>query len=116
VNYIADTSHATPAVAEAISAISERICRSDDRDWTGVFAALMNPFRAMVVSQIAKAGSISAEEICEKTNHQARYLKRDLQEAVDAGLISPDGDEVIFATYHYLNPKDSLVRLLVSLV
>lgn len=116
VNYIASPSDATAAVGTAVLAIVERMRMDDDRSWTSAFAALMNPFRAKVVAAIAKAGSISAVEICEKTNHQIRHLKRDLQEAVDAGVVSPDGSEMATAVYHYLAPADDLIRLLVSLV
>ena len=116
VNYVADTSHATAAVAAAVRMIVDRLRRDDDRSWMTVFAALMNPFRAKVVSAVARAGAISAEEICERTNHQSRHLKRDLQEAIDAQLISPDGDDASSAIYHYLEPADELVRRLVSMV
>ena len=79
------------------------------------FAALMNPFRAKVVAALRKAGEISGVEICERTEHQLRYLKRDLQAVVDAGLIWADDSEPSLAVYRYREPSDPVARLLVSL-
>ena len=76
----------------------------------------MNPFRALVVAAGAQAGAIPAAEICERTHHSVRRLGRDLRMAVDAGLIDPDDSEATCATYHYVEPVDSLSRLLVSLL
>ena len=76
----------------------------------------MNPFRAGVVAAVAKAGAIPSEEICSKTEHQMKYLKRDLQAAIDAGLLDPDDSDTAHAIYHFVEQDDATVRLLVSLL
>jgi len=116
VNYVADSRKASKKVCQAIDAI---VAYSKDNDVTNLqptFAALMNPFRATIIAALAKAGSISAVEIAEKTIHQQKHLKRDLQAAVDAGLIDIDDSEVAFATCHYCKPTDPIIKLLVALL
>jgi len=115
VNYIRSTPPSKP-VAIAADAIIARLKKKGERDFIRVFGALMNPFRAKVVAAVAKAGAIPAAEICERLEHQVKYLKRDLQEAVDAGLLDPDDSDTTLAVYHYIEPSDPLIRLLVSLL
>jgi len=116
VNYEADTRRADPKVREAVAAIVPAVRKKGSAALLPVFGALMNPFRAGVVAAVAKAGAIPAEEICEKTNHQMKYLKRDLQEAVDAGLLDPDDSETAVAMYRYVEPRDPVARQIVSLL
>ena len=105
-----------PAVRQVAEAVVQRMNNGRGRDFAYVFGVMANPFRARVVADVAKAGAISAEEICNRLEHQMKYLKRDLQCAVDAGLLSVDDSDSEFATYRYCAPRDSLVALIVSLV
>ena len=68
-----------------------------------------------MVAAVAKAGAISAAEICERLDHQVKYLKRDLQCAVDAGILSVDDSDSQLAVYRYIEPSDVLVSQIVSL-
>ena len=104
-----------PAVRKATKAIVDRMMNGKVRDFAYVFDVLMNPFRAKVVAAVAKAGAIPALEICEKLEHQAKHLRRDLQCALDAGLLTVDDSDVGCAVYRYVAPSDPLVELLVSL-
>ena len=104
-----------PAVRKATTAIVDRMMNGKVRDFAYVFDVLMNPFRAKVVAAVAKAGAIPALEICEKLEHQAKHLRRDLQCALDAGLLTVDDSDVGCAVYRYVAPSDPLVELLVSL-
>lgn len=113
VNYLPDLSAADPKVCAAVKLIVAN--EKKRQDFEGVFAALMNPFRARVVAAVAAAGEISGEEICEKTNHQMKHLKRDLQEAVEAGILDPSDSEPRAAVYRYRPPVDSTARQLVEL-
>lgn len=116
VNYEADMRRADPKVCTAVEAIVPAVKKGGVDVLLPVFGALMNPFRARVVAAVAKAGAIPATEICEKTEHQVKYLKRDLQPAVDAGLLDPDDSDTALAVYHYVEPLDPVVRVLVSLL
>jgi len=40
-------------------------------------------------------------------------LKRDLQLAVDAGILDPDDSDTPVAVYHYREPSDPTARLLI---
>lgn len=113
VNYLPDLSGADPKVGAVVKLI---VANAKKRlAFKGVFAALMNPFRARVVAAVAAAGEISGVEICEKTNHQMKYLKRDLQEAVEAGILDPSDSEPRAAVYRYRPPADPTARRLVEL-
>jgi len=115
VNYIPDMSRAPDKVRKAVEAIVPRLKNGNSQSLDEVFAALMNPFRAKVVSALAKAASISAAEICEKTCHQSKYLRRDLQAAIDAKLIDCDSPNTSTATYRFIPQSDPLVQLLIEL-
>ena len=116
VNYEMDMRRADPKVRTAVEAIIAAVRKGKSATLLPVFGALMNPFRAGVVAAVAKAGAIPSEEICAKTEHQMKYLKRDLQAAVDAGLLDPDDSDTEHAIYHFVEPDDATVRLLVSLL
>lgn len=112
VNYFPDLRNAAQDVRAVVEALVAR--KGDYEALLPYFAALMNPFRAKVVAAVCKAGAIPAVEICEKTEHQLRYLKRDLQAAVDAGLLWADDSEPSMAVYHFDKPTDPIAELLVS--
>ena len=112
VNYFPNDA-ASADIRSVIATIAAR--KGNRKTLAPYFAALMNPFRAKVVAALRKAGEISAVEICEKTEHQLRYLKRNLQAAEDAGLIWSDDSEPSLAVYHYCEPSDPIARLLVAL-
>ena len=112
VNYFPNDA-ASADIRSVIATIAAR--KGNCRTLAPYFAALMNPFRAKVVAALRKAGKISGVEICERTEHQLRYLKRDLQAAVDAGLVWADDSEPSLAVYRFCEPTDPVARLLVSL-
>lgn len=112
VNYYPDLRGASADVKAVVEALVSR--KGSLAELAPVFAALMNPFRTRVVALLHKAGEISGVEICEKTQHSLRYLKRDLQAAVDAGLLWADDSEPALAVYRSCEPKDPIARLLVS--
>jgi len=114
VNYLPDPSQAPTDVRQVLEAFLKRTEKGDDAPLDDVFAALMNPFRARVVAMLAKAGSMSAVDICERTGHVLQYLKRDLKPAERAGLVVPDDTVAALAVYRYLRPADPFVELLVS--
>ena len=116
VNYVADVRRADPKVRTAVEAIVPAVGKRGCDALLPIFGALMNPFRAGVVAAVAKAESISSEEICAKMEHQMKHLKRDLRAAVDAGLIDSDDTEAQIAVWHYREPSDAVARLLVSLL
>jgi len=76
----------------------------------------MNPYPRTGHRAVSKAGAIPADEICAHTNHQMKYLKRDLQLAVDAGILDPDDSDKPVAVYHYREPSDPTARSLISLL
>ena len=86
-------------VRKAVEAIVQRMRKSRDRDFAYIF----------------NAGAISAAEMCERLDHQVKYLKRDLQCAVDAGILSVDDSDSQLAVYRYIEPSDVLVSQIVSL-
>ena len=115
VNYYPSPQNASSDVRLAVEEFVRLNGRMEESALDAVFGALMNPFRARVVAALAKAGTITAIEICGKTEHQPRYLKRDLQTAIDAGLVWTDDTEATLAVYHFTPPSDPFVKLLVSL-
>lgn len=116
VNYEANWHQAHPKVRAIIEMIVCESLKESRLNLLPIFKALMNPFRAQVVAAVAKAGSISAMEICEKTEHQMKYLKRDLQTAVEAGLLEVDDSDSAAANYCYAQPSNAVVQRLISLL
>lgn len=113
VNYFADLTDADSKVRAAAMLIIANA--SKRKAFEGVFAVMMNSFRARVVAAVAAAGAISGAEICKKTNHQLKYLKRDLKVAVEAGILDPDDSDPSVAVYRYRPPKSAIARQLVEL-
>jgi len=72
----------------------------------------MNPFRAAVVRAVANAGRMNGPTTCAKFAHQPKYLKRDLQAAVDAGLLAMDDSEE--PAYRFVPPSDAITDNYVS--
>jgi DNA-binding transcriptional ArsR family regulator len=114
VNYYADSSRVPPATHDIIDLIRTQLRAHKSRTFARAFPALGNPFRAKVVGMLSRAGSLSAQAICAKTDHELRHLKRDLQLAVKSGLIDPNDDDVAQSTYHYIPPTDPIIRLLIE--
>ena len=114
VNYYPDPKNASPDVKLVVEEFVSHNGRLEEEALDAVFGALMNPFRARVIAALSTAGSIPSLEICQKTGHQPRYLKRDLQAAVDANLIWADDSGTACAVYHFVPPKDPFVKRLVS--
>ena len=115
VNYYPDPQNASADVRLVVEAFLQLNGRLGKKVLDAVFGALMNPFRAKVIAALSTAGSIPALEICQKTEHQPRYLKRDLQAAVEANLIWADDSETASAVYHFVPSNDPFVKRLVSL-
>ena len=116
VNYLPDMRAATSAVQQLVTLLLKESKKSDLSGRIPVFAALMNPFRARVVAAVARARAIPAVEICEKTLHSRKHLRRDLQAALDAGLLAVDDSDDDLATYRYVSPSDPVARQLVALL
>jgi len=116
VNYVADLRHADPKVREAIKAIVEAERSCGRSDFSSIFAALMNPFRAEVIVATSKAGEISGTEICARTLHQIKRLKRDLQDAIDAGLLVCSDSDPENAVYRYCRPSNQTAQHLIDIL
>jgi len=114
VNYVRGEAP-NPAVREAVRIIVDWKLQKGDKRVVEICGVLMNPFRAAAVSAVAKAGKVAASEICEKLEHQMKYLKRDLQSAVEAGLLEMDDDASPDPVYRYVEPSDTLAKELVAL-
>lgn len=108
-NYFADCSHAPANVRNAV----REIMRHPQRDVGPVLGVLMNPFRATVVRAVANAGRMDGATICAKFAHQPKYLKRDLQAAVDAGLLAMDDSEE--PVYRFVPPSETITDKLIAL-
>lgn len=110
VNYVGDARAANPAVRKAFELVLDRM-RRDEGGFESVFGVLRNPFRASVIAALSKGRCLSAATICDKTGHNIKVLKRDMQEALDAGLVETDGE-----TYRFVEPSDSVVARLVAML
>ena len=82
---------------------------------SAIIHAGFDPKPGTQMAQLNVRGVELAKEICEKLEHQAKHLRRDLQCALDAGLLTVDDSDVGCAVYRYVAPSDPLVELLVSL-
>jgi len=112
-NYFADCSNAPANVRNAVREIMRYHDRHPRYDVGPVLGVLMNPFRAAVVRAVANAGRMSGPTICVKFAHQPKYLKRDLQAAVDAGLFAMDDSEE--PVYRFVPPSDTVTDKLIAL-
>lgn len=110
VNYVGNASAANPAVRKAFELVRDRM-KTEDGVCEQVFGVLRNPFRASVVSALSQGRRLSSAEICDKTNHNPKLLKRDLQEALVAGIIATDGD-----AFWYVEPADAVMAQLVKML
>ena len=113
VNYLARATNASMPVAKAL----ELALSHSDAEVSRVFGILRNPFRARAVAYLAKGGAGDAPTMCERLNHMTKYLKRDLQPAVDGGLLTVDdsGPFVCYALAAELDPfTTDFVRLCVD--
>lgn len=115
VNYRADWVSGGAKVTEAARLIVSRIQEKGDLDFTRFFGVLMNPFRAAVITYLAKGGAGDPGSICAVFQHQRRNLRRDLQVALDEGLLSVDDSSEVFGVYSFVTPADPLVARLVEL-
>jgi len=113
VNYFADNSNARGNVRRAVQLIVNELRRSPTRNLTTLFGVLMNPFRAAVVNELAKAGPMDTCAICTKFEHQAKYLKRDLKVAIDAGILAIDDTDD--PTYSFIPPPKHIDTELIAL-
>ena len=110
VNYFDDLSEAAPDVAEVAMMIRDAMITRGDYDDLGMFRALMNAFRARVCNYLMKGGDKSKAAICAHFEHQPKYLVRDLQPAVESGLLTEYDEE-----YEFNLPSDPIIKRIVEL-
>ena len=115
VNYYADCTNCDSQVAEAVRRIVDRVRANGDLDFTRFFGVLMNPFRAAVITYLAAGNAGDPAAICTAFGHQRRYLRRDLQVALDEGLLAVDDTSEFLGVYSYVKPSDKFVAALVRL-
>ena len=75
----------------------------------------MNPFRAAVVRYLSEGGAGEPAVLCARFNHMRRYLRRDLQLALDAGVLSVDDDDEDVGVYRFVPQASSLVNQLIAI-
>jgi len=110
VNYYDDMRDASNEVGEIAWMIRAQMKSCGQYDDRGMFRALMNAFRAKVCHYLLKGGSGDKSAICSAFQHVPKYLVRDLQPAVDAGLLT----EYVEA-YQFVVPDDPIVRRVIEL-
>ena len=115
VNYCVDRVSCGADVAEVVQQIVGRIKENGDMDFIRFFGVLMNPFRAAVIADLAAGSSGVPDEICARFKHIKKYLRRDLQIALDEGLLTVDDSSESFGVYSYVKPADPIVARLVEL-
>jgi len=110
VNYLDDMREAEDGVRQVARMIRAEIKEKGMYDDHNMFRALMNAFRAKVCRYLMEGGNGEKSVICDKFKHFSKYLVRDLQPAVEAGLLS----EYVEA-YELMLPADPIVRRIVEL-
>jgi len=110
VNYYDDMRDASEEVGEIAWMIRAQMKSCGRYDDKGTFRALMNAFRAKVCHYLLKGGSGDKSSICNTFQHVPKYLVRDLQPAVDAGLLT----EYVEA-YELAIPDDPIVQRIIEL-
>lgn len=115
VNYHADCTNCGQQVAEAVRLVVDRVRRGGDSDFARFFGVLMNPFRAAVIVHLAAGNAGDPAALCAAFGHHRNYLRRDLQVALDEGLLSVDDSDEAFGVYSFVKPADDLVAALVRL-
>jgi len=112
-NYYADNALASARVRAAVYTTVSELEKTPDLDFSRFFGVMMNPFRAAVICAISKYGAMDAAAICERFDHQVKYVKRDLQVAVDAGILAIDDSDS--PTYRFVEPSVRVFSKLISL-
>ena len=116
VNYLADWSQAPGAVQEIAALIHRRFSEGGDLEpLEPVFHSLMNPFRGRAIHWLSTGGSGDKAALCERFNKRREVLARDLQPAVEAGLLEVTDDDSETGAYVYRAPADPLARRLIDL-
>ena len=110
VNYYDDMREAGNDVREVARLIRREMRQSGAYDDQGMFRALMNAFRARVCHYLLNGGDGERGEICDRFCHVSKYLSRDLQPAVESGLLT----EYVEA-YELTPPDDPIVRRIIEL-
>ena len=110
VNYYDDMREASANVREVALLIRSEIRASGSYDDKGMFRALMNAFRARVCHYLLNGGNGDKHEICERFRHIGKYLARDLQPAVESGLLTE-----YVESYELQIPTDPIVRRVIEL-
>ena len=110
VNYYDDMREAAANVREVAALIRSVIRASGFYDDQGMFRALMNAFRARVCHYLLNGGNGDKHEICERFRHIGKYLARDLQPAIESGLLTE-----YVESYELQIPTDPIVRRVIEL-
>ena len=110
VNYYDDMREAAANVRDVAALIRSEIMASGSYDDRGMFRALMNAFRARVCHYLLNGGNADKRDICHRFRHLGKYLARDLQPAVESGLLTE-----YVESYELRIPTDPVIRRVIEL-
>ena len=110
VNYYDDMREAAANVRDVAALIRSEIMASGSYDDRGMFRALMNAFRARVCHYLLNGGNADKRDICHRFRHLGKYLARDLQPAVESGLLTE-----YVGSYELRIPTDPVIRRVIEL-
>ena len=97
-------------VRDVAALIRSEIMASGSYDDRGMFRALMNAFRARVCHYLLNGGNADKRDICQRFRHLGKYLARDLQPAVESGLLTE-----YVGSYELRIPTDPVIRRVIEL-
>ena len=110
VNYYDDMREASDDIREVALMIRRQMREKGAYEDRRMFRALMNAFRARVCHYLLNDGDGERGAICDAFSHISKYLSRDLQPAVEAGLLT----EYVEA-YELTPPDDPIIRRIIEL-
>ena len=110
VNYYDDLREASHEIREVARMIRHQMREKGAYEDHRMFRALMNAFRARVCHYLLNGGDGERGAICDRFSHISKYLSRDLEPAVESGLLT----EYVEA-YELTPPDDPIVRRIIEL-
>lgn len=110
VGYYDDMREATDEIREIARMVRAQMKSHGGYDDHGMFRALMNAFRARVCNYLMEGGSGEKSAICAEFQHFTKYLVRDLQPAVEAGLLTE-----YVENYQFVTPADRIAKRVIEL-
>ena len=115
VGYYADWSKASASIGEIAQMLYDRFAAGGaDTRFSAAFAVFGNAFRLRAIRHVAKRDWVSKEELAQVFKKPIRFITRDLEPAVKAGLLDLDsGDDL--GRYRYLPPADPIAQHVVAL-